>query len=77
MLLASNTWLVISDTDMFSISALCGVITGAYDDSMKWMRGYGTRLVWNSLMSTFSAPLKRSEAVMEEITCAISLFRMV
>ena len=34
---------------------------------MKWMRGYGTRLVWNSVMSTFSAPSKRSEAVSEAV----------
>ena len=34
-------------------------------------------MVWNSVMSTFSAPSKRSEAVSEEITCAISLFRFV
>merc|ERR1719171_3393251 len=33
---------------------------------MKWMRGYGTRLVWNSVMSTLSAPSKRSDAVGEE-----------
>merc|ERR1719174_1920855 len=33
---------------------------------MKWMRGYGTRLVWNSVMSTLSAPSKRSDAVAEE-----------
>ena len=34
--------------------------------SMKWMwmRGYGgTRLVWNLVMSTLSAPSKRSDAV--------------
>ena len=23
-------------------------MTGAYDETTKWMRGYGTRLVWNS-----------------------------
>merc|ERR1719198_2448182 len=33
---------------------------------MKWMRGYGTRFVWNSVMSTLSAPSKRSDAVGEE-----------
>ena len=27
-------------------------MTGAYAESMKWMRGYGTRFVWNSVMST-------------------------
>ena len=29
---------------------------------MKWIRGYGTRLVWNSVISTFKAPSKRSDA---------------
>merc|ERR1719238_1670160 len=33
---------------------------------MKWMRGYGTRFVWNSVMSTLSAPSKRSDALREE-----------
>ena len=32
-----------------------------------------TRLVWNSVTSTFSAPSKRSDAVSDEMTCAISL----
>merc|ERR1711977_377529 len=44
---------------------------------MKWMRGYGTRLVWNSVMSTFKAPSKRSDAVRDEITCARRGFRFV
>ncbi len=29
---------------------------------------YGTKLVWNSLRSTFKDPSKRSEAVIEETT---------
>merc|ERR1719311_883839 len=33
---------------------------------MKWMRGYGTRLVWNSVMSTLSAPSKRGDHLAEE-----------
>merc|ERR1719421_1736301 len=33
---------------------------------MKWMRGYGTRFVWNSVTSTLSAPSKRSDAVGDE-----------
>merc|ERR1719253_1616699 len=33
---------------------------------MKWMRGYGTRFVWNSVMSTLRAPSKRSDAVGDE-----------
>merc|ERR1711898_66165 len=52
-------------------------MTGAYDVSMKWMRGYGTRLVWNSVMSTLSAPSKRSDAVSDETTCANRRLRFV
>merc|ERR1719428_2797191 len=44
---------------------------------MKWMRGYGVRFVWNSVTSTFSAPSKRSEAVSDEITCAMRRFKLV
>ena len=44
---------------------------------MKWMRGYGTRLVWNSVISTFKAPSKRSDAVKLEIICAMRRFRLV
>lgn len=32
------------------------------------MRGYGTKLVWNSLRSTFSEPSKRRDAVIDETT---------
>jgi hypothetical protein len=38
---------------------------------------HGTRLVWNSFRSTFKDPSKRREAVIEETTCAISLFKLV
>jgi len=44
---------------------------------MKCILGYGTRLVWNSVMSTFRAPSNLSEAVSEEMTCATSLLRLV
>merc|ERR1711981_979127 len=50
---------------------------GAYEESMKWILGYGTKLVWNSVMSTFKAPSKRSDAVSEEITCARRRLRFV
>jgi hypothetical protein len=36
---------------------------------------YGTRLVWNSLRSTLRDPSKRRDAVIEDTTCAISLFK--
>lgn len=42
-----------------------------YDDT------YGTRFVWNSFKSTFKEPSNRREAVIEETTWAISLFRLV
>ena len=57
--------------------AFSAEMIGAYDVSMKWMRGYGTRLVWNSVMSTLSAPSKRSDAVSEEITWPRRRFKFV
>jgi len=36
---------------------------------MKWILGYGTKFVWNSVTSTLRAPSKRREAVSEEMTC--------
>jgi hypothetical protein len=77
MAAGSKHELVISATDSCSCYAFSAEITGAYELSMKWMRGYGTRLVWNSVMSTLSAPSKRSDAVSEEMTCASSLLRLV
>merc|ERR1712093_407132 len=44
---------------------------------MKWILGYGTKFVWNSVISTFRAPSKRSDAVSEEITCARRRLRFV
>ena len=43
-------------------------MTGAYEDNMKWILGYGTKLVWNSVTSTFKAPSNLREAVKDEIT---------
>ena len=37
----------------------------------------GTKLVWNSFKSTLREPSKRNEAVIEETTWAISLFKLV
>ena len=42
---------------------------------MKWMRGYGTRFVWNSATSTLSAPSKRSDVVSALMPYATSRFR--
>ena len=44
---------------------------------MKWMRGYGTKFVWNSVISTFKAPSKRKDAVKLEMICAMRRFRFV
>jgi hypothetical protein len=35
---------------------------------MKWILGYGTKLVWNSVISTLRAPSNLNEAVNDEIT---------
>jgi hypothetical protein len=43
---------------------------------MKWMRGYGTRFVWNSVTSTLRAPSNRSDAVRLEMTWAINRFKL-
>lgn len=37
---------------------------------------HGTKLVWNSFKSTFREPSNRSEAVMEETTCAMRRLRL-
>lgn len=34
----------------------------------KWIRGYGTKLVWSSSKSTFIIPSKRRDAVMDDMT---------
>merc|ERR1719247_3985875 len=73
----SKTELVISATESCSWYAFSAMMTGEYDVSMKWMRGYGTRFVWNSVMSTLSAPSKRSDAVSDEMHCATKRFRFV
>merc|ERR1719164_211455 len=73
----SKAALVISATESCSWYAFSAEMTGAYDESMKWMRGYGTRLVWNSVRSTLSAPSKRSDAVSDEMIWAIRRLRLV
>merc|ERR1719159_1839454 len=73
----SKTEFVISATLSCSWYAFSAEMIGAYDVSMKWMRGYGTKFVWNSVMSTLRAPSKRSDAVRDEMTCAKSLLRFV
>jgi hypothetical protein len=77
MAAGSKQLLVISATESCSWYAFSAEITGAYDDSMKWILGYGTRFVWNSVMSTFRAPSNLREAVRDEMTWATSLLRLV
>lgn len=77
MLAGSNTEFVISGTESCSWYAFSTEITGAYEESMKWIRGYGTRLVWNSVISTLMAPSKRREVVKDDMTWEISLFKLV
>merc|ERR1711871_975556 len=60
MLAGSKHELVISATGRDSWYAFSAEMIGEYEDTMKWMRGYGTRLVWNSVRSTLRAPSKRS-----------------
>ena len=43
----------------------------------KGTAAHGTKLVWNSFKSTFKEPSNRSEAVIDETTWAISLFKFV
>merc|ERR1712010_175511 len=77
MLAGSKHEFVISATERDSWYAFSAEMIGEYADTMKWMRGYGTRLVWNSVRSTLRAPSKRREAVSEEITCAMIRLRLV
>merc|ERR1719232_730127 len=73
----SNTEFVISATDSNSWDAISADITGAKEHSGKWIRGYGTRFVWNSVRSTFRAPSNRREAVTDEMHCARRRLRLV
>ena len=73
----SKLAVVISDTLFCSWKALSADTIGAYEASGKWIRGYGTKLVWNSFRSTLSEPSKRSEAVMDDTTWAMRRFRFV
>ncbi|VDI11550.1 Hypothetical predicted protein [Mytilus galloprovincialis] len=49
--------------------AFSAEMTGAYVANGKWIRGYGTKLVWNSVRSTFKAPSNLREAVIELTIC--------
>merc|ERR1719203_1518607 len=73
----SNTEFVISATESCSWYAISAEMTGAKAHSGKWILGYGTKLVWNSVRSTFSAPSNRREAVTDEMHWANSRLRLV
>ena len=66
---------VISETVFCSWCALSAEMSGAKLATGKWIRGKGTRLVWNSLRSTLSEPSKRRDAVTEDTTCAMRRLR--
>jgi hypothetical protein len=42
----------------------------------KWIREQGTKFIWNSLKLMFNDPLKHKEAVIDETTWAINLFKL-
>jgi hypothetical protein len=63
----SKAELVISATESCSWYAFSAEMIGAYEESMKWILGYGTKLVWNSVTSTLRAPSNLNEAVNEEM----------
>ena len=59
---------VSKDTDVRSV----------VDASTKRVPGYDTKLVWNSVMSTFEAPSKRKDAGNEDVViCAMMRFKLV
>ena len=69
-LAGSNTLFVNSPTPKCSWNALLLATIGAYEESGKWIRGNGTKFVWNSFKSTFNSPSNLSDAVIELITWA-------
>ena len=64
---------VSSETERLSWKAFSAEMMGAYVASGKWIRGYGTKFVWNSFKSTLSEPSNRSEAVMDDTTLKSSV----
>ena len=66
-----------SATEFCSWCALAAEMMGAKVARGKWIRGKGTKLVWNSFKSTFKEPSNRREAVMDETTWAIRRLRLV
>ena len=49
-------------------------ITEVYKEMMKWTLGYGTRLVWNSVISTLIVPSNLKEVSLETsaVVCEFS-----
>jgi hypothetical protein len=52
-------------------------MTGAYEESVTWILGYGTKLVWNSVMLNLKAPSNTKGAVKEETVWQINLFNLL
>ncbi|MNF09220.1 hypothetical protein D3C80_2098320 [compost metagenome] len=56
MFCGSKTALVNSNAEFWTQCISLVETTGAKEDNMKWILGYGTKLVWNSFKSTFKEP---------------------
>ena len=74
---ASKQEKVMSMTEFCSWWALSAEMSGAKLATGKWIRGKGTRFVWNSFRSTFREPSKQREAVIDKTTYAIKQLRFV
>ena len=62
-----------SFTEMESWFTCCGDTNGAYETSGKWMRGNGTKFVWNSV---FAVKEESSSCWWLQITVAILVVRL-
>jgi hypothetical protein len=76
MLCGSNTALVNSKAEFWKWYISSAEITGAKEESIKWILGYGTKLVWNSFRSTFKEPENLKLVVKLETTWATILFKL-
>ncbi len=60
-----------------SLYAISADITDANAHNGKYIRGYSTKLVWNSVKSTFNAPSNLNDAVTDDRPCANNGFTFV
>ena len=69
---AASTTLSSGSRDSSTLATVCSTeITGVYDDNMKCIRGQGTRLIRNFIISTLMVPSNLKEVFNEEIMCDI------